>query len=471
MRKREAILLFLLIVSSVSARGQKEVTPVVMGVDAYLRQLYTHHPMARQAQLRIEQANAYLTKAKGNFDPKIAGGIQQKYFKDDQYYSVIHAGLKVPTWYGISLQGGYDLNSGTRLNPERSVPDEGLWHAGLQVTLGKGLIIDQRRAELKKARIYVNSAVQQQRVMLNDLLLNASMAYWEWFNAYNKMNVYRRAVENAQQRLEAVRQSTTLGDKPPIDTLEADIQVQLRMINFSQAQLEYKNTSEMLSIYLWDKGLIPLELDSLTRPPSALETATATVDPQWMLQLDSIAAFHPALLESQYKIEQKKIDVKWSREQLKPSLNLKYNAITRAAGGNLADNYSLNNYTWGADLHFPIFLRKERGQLRLDQLEVEGREAELAFKTEQVNFKIKTAFNTWTTTVEQITLWRETTQKYRVLFESEQTLFETGESSLFMINSREKAYINAQLKLVDTMTKNQQSALKAYYAMGQLQAN
>ena len=160
---------------------------IVMEFEQFMAKVKQHHPMARQSQILIESGDANLMMARGSFDPKLQGNVAQKYFKDDQYYSIINGGLKIPTWYGISFQTGVDMNQGSQLNPERYVPDDGLWYAGVTVALGRGMIIDQRRAELKKAKIFVESSVQAQRLMMNDLLLQSSMAYWDWFKAYNKM--------------------------------------------------------------------------------------------------------------------------------------------------------------------------------------------------------------------------------------------------------------------------------------------
>lgn len=53
-----------------------------------------------------------------------------------------------------------------------------------------------------------------------------------------------------------------------------------------------------------------------------------------------------------------------------------------------------------------------------------------------------------------------------VLLQGERRKFEVGESSIFMVNTREIAYINAQIKLIEFINKNQQSALSTYYAYG-----
>jgi outer membrane protein TolC len=369
------------------------------------------------------------------------------------------------------LSRGYDLSNGSQLNPERVLPDEGLWYAGINVALGKGLIIDQRRAEFRKAKIYVESSVQEQRQMLNNLYLQSSLAYWEWFKSYNKMIVYQEAVSNAFVRLENVKQSAEFGDKPFVDTLEASIQLQNRLFHYLDAELEYLNNTTLLEIYLWEDGFKPMEIDTNLLPPISGEVEFKQIDPKLVLQIDSIKTNHPEILATLYKIDQLKVDLQLSRENLKPVVNLKYNALSYTDENDLITNYSLNNYTWGLDVKFPIFLRKERGDLRISKLKIENMQADLAFKSEQVNYKIDITINQWSTTYKQIEIWQQTTASYLQLLQSEQTLFDIGESSLFMVNSREKSYIDARLKLVERITDNRKSEIKTKFALGIIHAS
>ncbi|MDZ7846574.1 MAG: TolC family protein [Owenweeksia sp.] len=146
-------------------------------------------------------------------------------------------GFKVPTWLGLELNGGYEQNQGVLLNPEHSTPGNGLWYAGLSLALGQGLFIDERRAGLQQAQIYSQATETQRQQMLNTLLYKAGVAYWAWFESYNQLRVYQEALELTKTRLAAVRQGALLGDRAAIDTLEAGIQFQNRMLALEQAQL------------------------------------------------------------------------------------------------------------------------------------------------------------------------------------------------------------------------------------------
>ena len=67
-----------------------------------------NHPLAKQANLELEYGRVSVLKAKGGFDPKVFNSLNQKYYNSTQYYSLLDAGLKVPTWYGLELKTGFE---------------------------------------------------------------------------------------------------------------------------------------------------------------------------------------------------------------------------------------------------------------------------------------------------------------------------------------------------------------------------
>ena len=87
-------------------------------------------------------------------------------------------------------------------------------------------------------------------------------------------------------------------------------------------------------------------------------------------------------------------------------------------------------------------------------------------KTQNIKFKANAAINDWETAFNQLTIYANTVDNYQQLFQSEITLFQNGESNLFMVNSREVGFINTQIKYIDLQTKNAISALKVKYHLG-----
>lgn len=442
---------------------------VVLSFKEYMGIVREHHPLSKTADLKIIEGDMSVRQARGGFDPEAYGDFWEKRYTDVDYYQLFDGGLKVPTWYGVEFSGGFQQNSGDYLNPMDNTPEQGFWYAGISVPVAQGLFIDKRRAELRKAQMYQKMTEQERRLILNDLLYNAGQAYWDWFIAYNNLLVYSEALEIAQLRFDAVKQSAALGDRPSIDTLEAGIQVQNRKLSFQQAQLDFKNQTAFLSVYLWRDGRIPLEPAPNTIPLTQDNIINEVNSEVIVADRDSLISSHPELQRMAFKIQGLKIENRWMKEQLKPTLNLKYNLLTTPTGPADRPVMGLNDYTFGVQFNFPILLRQERGAVRLADLKIKENEYSLASKRADLLFKVTAAFNELNTTGNQIDLYSGTVRDYLGLLTGERVMFEAGESSLFMVNSRELGYINARVKLVELIGKNRKAGLKAEYSLALLE--
>lgn len=426
----------------------------VFTYDEFIDRVISFHPITFQANFKAQEGDAYVLKSRGGFDPKLQGDIQQKYFESKEYYSHIGAGLKVPTWFGISAQVGFDQGRGEYLSAERLTPSSGLWYGGVEVNLGKGLIIDERRAELRQAQIYAQSAEMERQLILNELIYDASVAYWEWFKSFNYYQVFETAIETSRIRFENIKQLAANGDKPSIDTVEAVIQFQNQRVNYEQALLEWKNKTQKLEIYLWQDGFIPLELEENVSPPNLNTIRPVFIPLSFQNMIDSLVLNHPKLLISQYKIDYLRVESQLNKEALKPTASLKYNALSTFQQKDIWDNYSVNNYNWGATIAYPIFTRKERGMIRLTDLRIQSSEANLSVETQKLRNSIQMAINMNQTTLNQLEILKQNVLSNELLFDAEQRLYNIGESSLFMVNSRELSLISAKQKLIEMTTNN-----------------
>ena len=213
------------------------------------------------------------------------------------------------------------------MSPQDKTPAGGLWYGGVSVNLGEGLFIDQRRAELFKARIYQNSTMFEQRLQLNELLYEAGYAYWNWVLAYHSMEIMQESYQLANERYEGIRRTAEVGDRPGIDSVEAIIQVQSRETLLLNYATDFKNNGYNLSTFLWTENLEPLELDNATVPVSLdslnLESALLIAENT----MDSIVTNHPYLKMNDFKIQSLEVDNRLKREQLKPELALQYNFL------------------------------------------------------------------------------------------------------------------------------------------------
>ena len=461
------IFLAVLLLKSTFAGSQGRILPF----NEVMKEVRDFHPLANIARLGPDMAKAQLMKAKGGFDPVAAGNINQKYFDSKKYYSLINGQLKLPTRLGLDLVGGYETNSGIFLSQDDTTPPGGLFFGGISLPVGQGLIIDERRAELWSAGIAAENAALNQQNLTNDLLFDASEMYWEWFRSYHILKVAEEAFANAEARQQAIRRYAATGDRPAIDTTEALIQVQNLAILLNQVTLDYAKSTRYFTGFFWDasgnnKGLPP------GRTPQEIEQVLTGLPADGMAADFGPGFFntgsHPYLMQLNNKIRQLNIDRRLKKDKLKPRADLKYIPLAEAVGNNPLSNFNLNNYRFGIEFKMPLFLRKERGDLKMAELKLREGDLFLRHKTTELFNKFDNKITEWQATADQIAISTDNVRLYRTMLEAEKKLFETGESSVFLINAREQAYINSRIKLVDTVAKNRSAYYAIYYLAGKL---
>jgi outer membrane protein TolC len=449
------------------ALAQTQETPV-LSYERFMEIVEAEHPLSHAAELQTAKAEALLLKARGGFDPVLAGDYSQKDFNEKNYYNLLEGGLKIPTWLGLSGHAGYTQNDGQFLNPQAYTPNGGLISAGVSLSLGQGLFIDARRAQLKQAHIGLQLADTERRLLLNDLLLEAGTSYWNWFLAYHSASVYQEAKTLAEDRLNAVKQAALFGDRPYIDTLEASIQVQMRSFNLEQALLDLNNSAASLSVFLWSDGFLPLELEETTVPINLDEAGIAQVNLELLNRLDTLLEKHPYIQNANLNLETLEIERRLKAEQLKPRLDVKYNALTEDTGSDVIGGFNSQDYALGLQFSMPILLRKERGDLQLAKVKVKEGQLKLADTRQDTWLKARVAINEQNTTASQARLYERTVSDYRSLLNGEQQLFQAGESSLFLVNSREVGYVQTKVKWIELISKNRKAALKSAYTLSTL---
>jgi hypothetical protein len=84
----------------------------------------------------------------------------------------MNSSFKIPTWYGIEVKAGFEDNEGYYLNPQNKTPNNGLAALGISVPIGQGLLINQRMADLQKAKIQVRLSQAEQKCSMLQLLIS-----------------------------------------------------------------------------------------------------------------------------------------------------------------------------------------------------------------------------------------------------------------------------------------------------------
>ncbi len=442
---RNYIVFLFILLFKIGAFGQSNVNEE-LSYNEFLGFVKKYHPMVKLANLELSKAQAELMVARGGFDPKIEVDFSQKKFKDKEYYSLLNSSFKIPTWYGIELKAGFENNDGYYLSPENTLPNQGLTSVGISVPLGQGLFINQRMADLRKAKLQVELSQSERKLQAILVLYDASLAYFNWSKNYNEVKLYENYSENARIRYQAIQRLIKEGDKPAIDSIESGINLKNRLLSLEDAKLKLSKAKLELANFLWLENNIPLELSEILIPEQKLlGTISETLKTNDLLNSDFSLLKHPKINALTNKIDILTVDKRWKANQLLPKIDIGYSYLSQP---NYFDQYQFQDHKIGLNFYFPLFLRKERGSLKLAKFKVQETQFLLETEKLQLQNKIKAQKMELESILKQNKMINELVNSNELLLKSEERLFAFGESSLFLINTRENNLISVLLSKI-----------------------
>ncbi len=452
-----------------SIGAQTPVDSSFLNLDKFIVYLKNYHPILQKYRLLSEQAKQQLLQSKGQFDPTIKANYYEKNFDDKNYYNELSGMLKIPTWYGPDFKLGFENNSGQFINPENQTPNDGLLNAGFSLPIGQGLIINDRLATLKQAKIFVKMADADRTKFINKFLFTAIKNYWEWYLAFNKLKQYNESFGFADQRYSFTVQRAVQGDLAPIDTVEASIQRQNMLLLKTNASVEFYNATMQLNNYLWKDESTPLELDGNVYPSPAELVSPKTITDTLQGSLRWGASNNPELQKLRFKLEQLDVEKRFARNKLLPKFNLDYSYLSDAS--NFSDSkrgWNPANNKLGGSFAMPLLLRSERGKLNQTKLKLLEANYDLQQGNKELDAGLKSIAFECNGLWQQLGMQLSVVNNSERLRNAEKTNFDNGESSLFLINTRETNLLNSQIKYFEMINKYQKSKALFYNTLGNL---
>lgn len=438
-------------------------------IDNFYHLVLQNHPVARQAMLLNEFAREEIRLARGNFDPKLEATYLAKNFGDVDYYRIFNGSVTFPSVFPLDPRIGVEQNNGKYLNPERYISgqyDFRQFYAGVSLPLLRGLVTDERRAALKQGELFGDMIEAEQIRIINKLLLDAAKDYWQWSISYYNFRLYNQSVFIAEEIFRRVKLNNELGEAAPIDTIQAKITLQQRLVERQEALLDFQNAGLKVSNYLWDSLNQPLELSRQFAP--VLDRDVIGITDKELDQLLNLARKnHPELQKLDVKLQQLDVDRKLAAEFVKPKLDLSYYLLDQPFHPEW--NSSLKpgeNYKFGVDFHFPIFIRKERAKLAQTKLKISNTRYERSLTEREILNDINASHNTVVNSGLIIRQQSDMVDNYNRLLEAELLNLENGESDLFKINIQIEKLNQSQSKLIKLLGDYHKYKAYLYWAAG-----
>lgn len=464
MRRNKNLILFFWLFLVSCAFSQETLN---LNYAAYVDAVRKNNPLILAANNYTAIGRSQYEAARGNYDPVFNTSIDSKYFNKTNYYNIAEGSVKQPIFTSQYLKAGYEFGNGSYLNPEETTSTYGLPYLGVEASLLQGFLFDKRRADVLKAKGYVDFYKAEQLIQVNDLLYQSSMSYFEFLYAEKLLSLYTYFLSLANTRLRGIEDLANNGERPFVDTVEAAIFTQSRILDLQSANIEINKRQNELSTFIWSTDQIPTANAVVFVTGDSLDDSYERAKSIMLRKLTEDSLNNPILM--QYRAKQKVLDVeqRLKKELIKPKLDVSYNLLSNNQDS-YAPVWSTNNYKWGASLSFPLFLRNSRNEFKVAGLNARNNAFDLKYKENEIERKQNFLRQSTNVLILQLQNAERSAKYSKLLLEAERLKFENGESSVFMLNTRENKWLESELKLAEYKLKFIKNLLSVIHLNGNL---
>jgi outer membrane protein TolC len=392
-------------------------------------------------------ADAEVTQALGRFDLMLAAQADVDrfgYYENER----LNAGFDQPLAnLGGSFYGGWRYGDGNfPLYAGQSLTRSGgEWRGGVRIPLLKNREIDDRRGNLTKARIGTRLAdltINQQRLAVRQM---AARRYWDWVAAGQRLKVAKEILRVANERDAALREAAELGQIPAIEVTENTRQILQRQSLVVEAERALQQAAIELSLFYRDTNGQPVLALPEQLPPMLPGTMPLS-DEQVSEDLETALLRRPEIERQRQQAEQNRVDIRLARNDAKPAVDLSVGFTSEAGQGLVLRGPS----ELKASVRFEVPFQRRGAQGKLAAAEAKLTQAmqREAYARDQVEAEVRDAASAVRNAHNRALLIRQEVNVALDLADAERERFRLGDSTLFTVNLREQAAVDAEMRSV-----------------------
>ncbi len=435
-----------------STRSQDlQVSSTTLTLDAVIQQVQNYHPKLRGARLERGIAGAKLLEKQGAFDPVLNAYSEYLEFNSTTSRGKLNnafqsnLAIEFPTRSGLKYYFGYQRNAGSVKSPLSATGEGGEFYTGFQFPLFRGAGTNEKVIAEQQAELGISVADASLALTRLELLQKASSSYWDWVAANQRLGVAKTLLNLAQVRTIAIQDRVKAGDLAAIDIVEAQQEVQFRQGELVKAQRDQQKESLFLSQYLWDPDGKPSSPPSAQQAPqqfpspTPLEAALAQISPE------SILTRRPELQRIALNNQIASLDAALAQNQRLSAVDL-----YATAGQDTGLNSVGSTFKLGVRVSLPLAQRTADGLLEQIQLKIDKLALDNLSETQRISIEVNDALQSVDAALGRYQAATQEVQLASQLEQSERSRFGLGDSTLFLVNQRERSAAAARIKQIDT---------------------
>ncbi|MBM3728815.1 MAG: TolC family protein [Acidobacteria bacterium] len=420
-------------------------TPLTL--DRVLASVEQNYPPLLATLAGRDLADAELEQALGRFDLLLGAQFDTDRggFYSNERFSL---GFSQPLAAGgINTYGGWRVSQG-RIAPydgRNETRSLGEYRGGLTMPLFRNRAMDERRGNVEKARAGQRIAaltIDQQRLVVRQI---AALRYWDWAAAGQRLRIAREVLGVAMERDAALREAARLGQIPAIEVTENQRQILQRRSQLVEAERGLQQASIALSLFYRDAAGQPVPASPQEVPAKLPSTSTLT--PQSETEgLDQALARRPEITRLAAQRSQLGIEASLARNDLLPAVDLGLGFTSEAGRGPV--QRGPNEIKASLRFELPFQRRAASGRLHAAQARIRQIEQSERFVRDQISVEVRDAASAVRAAHERAELARAEVTVALDLADAERERFRLGDSTLFTVNLREQAAVEAEIREV-----------------------
>ncbi len=401
-------------------------------------------------------------------------------------------------WYGTKYEATFNNARASTTNPFLGLNPYLQSSLNLSVSqpLLRGLKIDNDRnlIRVRKKAIEISEADYEVRVI--DIVTRVQNAYWDLVAARQDVDVKKQSVDLAREQYERSKRQIDAGTLAPVELSAAAAELERRQDTlFSAIGLVTEIENSLKSLLaggrdqsLWDDEIIPLESQG-TMPPAITDVKGAVRD---------AVTQRPELKNLRLRLESNTYQKELAANQILPAINLVAgytatglagtisnipNPFQGAGGGsfqpppaaflggygtNLSNLFGGSYSSYQAGIQFEWNIRNRAAQENLAQVNLQERSIGLQrARTEQaIEAEVRNALQALRTSEQRIQAADASLKAAKEKLDSEQRLFETGESTNFLVLTRQNEYADSQRRGLSARLDRNKAVARLEQALG-----
>jgi outer membrane protein TolC len=277
----------------------------------------------------------------------------------------------------------------------------------------------------------------------------ALRAYWRWVAAGEEIRVFEELLEIAEARQVGLTREVSEGARARIALTENEQNLLIRRSLLEDAKRNFLVAANSLGFYLRgsDGRMIVPTREML--PDLDRMKAVAPVEELVATPVSEVIQRRPELQTFKLALERASNRVALRRNDLQPSLNASVE-LSRDFGaiGDGGPTFDSTDTVVGLTFTVPLQRREARG--RLQRAEAELRETELRQRliADQITTEVSNIIDNLSAALKIADLADAEVKQASQMVQAERTRFRLGAGEFFLVNAREEAAANAQVKAI-----------------------